>query len=108
RDYALLRVFPKTGKTHQIRVHLKSADLPLAIDALYNPNRAHAEPAIYLSSFKRGYQRSDEPERPLMSRLTLHAHRLAFNDLSGNRVELEAPLPKDFRATLNMLAKYDR
>src|SRR5688572_24221272 len=37
RQHALLRVFPKTGKTHQIRVHLKHVDAPLAVDALYNP-----------------------------------------------------------------------
>jgi 23S rRNA pseudouridine1911/1915/1917 synthase len=34
RGYALLRCFPKTGKTHQIRVHLKHAGLPLAVDPL--------------------------------------------------------------------------
>ena len=106
REYSLLRVFPKTGKTHQIRVHLQSIGLPLAIDPLYNTNQRHEEPAIRLSSFKRGYQRSQEQERPLIARLTLHAHRLSFADLRGNKVEVEAPLPKDFRAALNMLRKY--
>ncbi len=106
REYSLLRVFPKTGKTHQIRVHLQSIGLPLAIDPLYNSNQRHAEPTIRLSSFKRGYQRSQEEERPLIARLTLHAHRLSFADLAGNRVQVEAPLPKDFRVVLKMLRKY--
>ena len=107
RDYTLLRVFPKTGKTHQIRVHLQSIGLPLAFDPLYNPVHER-EPGIFLSSFKRGYRGSDEAERPLIDRLTLHAQRLAFVDRAGNRVALEAPLPKDFRAVLNMLHKYSR
>ncbi len=42
RGYTLIRAFPKTGKTHQIRVHLKHAGMPLAIDALYNPPRSAA------------------------------------------------------------------
>src|SRR4051794_27741724 len=37
RGYALVRCFPRTGKTHQLRVHLKHAGMPLAVDVLYNP-----------------------------------------------------------------------
>ncbi|HEX4792209.1 MAG TPA: RNA pseudouridine synthase [Humisphaera sp.] len=106
REYTLLRVFPKTGKTHQIRVHLRSAGMPLAIDPLYNPTHGH-EPGIFLSGFKKGYRASGE-ERPLISRLTLHAHRLTFADQAGQSTQIEAPLPKDFRAALNMLRKYAR
>jgi 23S rRNA pseudouridine955/2504/2580 synthase/23S rRNA pseudouridine1911/1915/1917 synthase len=103
--YTLLRVFPKTGKTHQIRVHLKSIALPLAIDPLYNPQ---APPAILLSSFKRNYRKGREEERPLISRLTLHAEKLSFKNLDGATMDLAAPLPKDFRATLTQLRKYGR
>jgi RluA family pseudouridine synthase len=103
KDFALLRCFPKTGKTHQIRVHLMHAGMPLAIDELYNPN---APPAIYLSDFKRGYRRGDADERPLIARLTLHAQRLTFLNIDQRPVTLDAELPKDFRALLNMLRKY--
>jgi 23S rRNA pseudouridine955/2504/2580 synthase/23S rRNA pseudouridine1911/1915/1917 synthase len=107
RQYTLLRVFPKTGKTHQIRVHLKSINLPLAIDPLYNSLPPGKDPALYLSSFKRGYQPSGSgDERPLISRLTLHAHRLTFNHPDGRRVTIEAPLPKDLRAAINQLTRH--
>jgi len=102
----LLRVFPKTGKTHQIRVHLAHIDLPLLIDPLYNPR---APGGLMLSQFKRDYRPSrGEEERPLISRLTLHAEKLRFEHPNGQRIELTAPLPKDFRAALNMLTKYAR
>jgi 23S rRNA pseudouridine1911/1915/1917 synthase len=103
--FTLLRVFPKTGKTHQIRVHLKSIGLPLAIDSLYNPAGPEG---IFLSSFKRGYRKSNDEERPLISRLTLHAQKLLFNNSDGSTQDLTAELPKDFRAALNMLRKYAR
>ena len=106
RDYALLRVMPRTGKTHQIRVHLRHAGMPLAIDLLYNPRAPGAPPGIFLSSFKRGYQAAPGGERPLIDRLTLHAQILRFDDRGGRRVIIEAPLPKDLRAALNMLRKY--
>jgi 23S rRNA-/tRNA-specific pseudouridylate synthase len=100
-----LRVFPKTGKTHQIRVHLRHAGLPLAVDQIYNPSPADREPGILLSRIKRDYRPGRGPERPLIARLTLHAHRLAFVAASGERIVLEAPIPKDFRATINQLSK---
>jgi 23S rRNA pseudouridine955/2504/2580 synthase/23S rRNA pseudouridine1911/1915/1917 synthase len=108
RHYTLLRVFPKTGKTHQIRVHLKHVGLPLAVDPLYNPLAPGTPVGLFLSSFKRGYRATrGEEERPLIARLTLHAERLRFAHLDGREIDLVAPLPKDFRATLNMLARHD-
>lgn len=108
RQWTLLRVFPKTGKTHQIRVHMKSANLPLAIDPIYNPKPPGEDAALYLSDFKRGYRPTREGiERPLISRLTLHAHRLTVSHpTTGQLMTIEAPLPKDFRATLNQLARH--
>ena len=44
-------------------------------------------------------------QAPARDRLTLHAEKLRFKDLAGTDVELVAPLPKDFRATLNQLSK---
>lgn len=107
RAYALLRLFPKTGKTHQIRVHLAHIGLPLAVDPLYHPARARAG-GILLSSFKRDYRPTGHPERPLIDRLTLHAHKLRFRDARGQAIGIEAPFPKDLRATLNTLGKYGR
>ena len=109
RLYTLLRVTPKTGKTHQIRVHLQSVGLPLAIDPLYNaPRGGGPSPGLLLSAFKRGYRPTGEAERPLIDRLTLHALKLKFETPGGGAVELEASPPKDFRAALNMLRKYGR
>jgi 23S rRNA pseudouridine1911/1915/1917 synthase len=66
---------PKTGRTHQIRVHAKAIDRPLVGDALYAPGRKT------VLGFKR---------------LALHAVKIAFNDLTGARIEVEAPYPEDF------------
>jgi 23S rRNA pseudouridine955/2504/2580 synthase/23S rRNA pseudouridine1911/1915/1917 synthase len=110
RGLALVRAFPKTGKTHQIRVHLKHAGLPLAVDPLYNaqpPARGRKAGGVYLSTIKRGYQlKRGGEEAPLIDRLTLHAEALAFTAPGGERLRLECPLPKDFRAALNQLRKH--
>ncbi len=106
RDFALFRVFPRTGKTHQIRVHLRHVGLPLAIDPLYNPPEPGQPIGIFLSAFKRRYQAGSERERPLIDRLTLHAEKLRLKKMDQTEVELIAPMPKDFRAVLNMLTKY--
>jgi 23S rRNA pseudouridine1911/1915/1917 synthase len=76
---AFLKVNPKTGRTHQIRVHLASIGHPIVGDVLYGKKM----PRI-----------GDEAGGA--ARLMLHAASLAFADDNGNSYEFEAPLPVDF------------
>jgi len=103
RGWTLLRVLPRTGRTHQIRATLAHLGCPIAADPLYGQAGG-----LLLSTFKRGYKPPrDHPERPLLGRLGLHAHRLAFEDPGGGgEVALEADPPKDFRVALEKLRRY--
>jgi RluA family pseudouridine synthase len=103
RRYSVLRCFPKTGKTHQIRVHLASIGLPLAVDPVYNARAGE----LFLSHFKHDYRTNRQGvERPLIARLTLHAEKLSFDSPSGQRIQAAAMLPKDFRAAWNQLQRH--
>jgi 23S rRNA pseudouridine955/2504/2580 synthase/23S rRNA pseudouridine1911/1915/1917 synthase len=94
-----------TGRTHQIRVHMKHLGHPIACDPMYGDGKP-----LLISQFKKNYKRSqsEEEERPILSRLALHAAQLSFKGLNGEEMNLEAPLPKDLRATLNQLGKQVR
>ena len=99
RQFTLVRAFPKTGKTHQLRVHFAHLGHPLAIDPLYGS----AEP-IFLSQHKRNYRATrGEEERPLIARLTLHAHRITFEHPTAGKMTVEAEPPKDLRAAMRQL-----
>jgi len=102
-QYSLVEVVPRSGRTHQIRIHFKSVGHPLAIDELYG--NAHG---IFLSQFKKNYRlKEDETERPLMNRLTLHAFELQFTHFRNHEpIVIQALLPKDFSGLLNQLRKY--
>lgn len=84
--YSLLEVTIKTGRTHQIRVHLASEGLPILGDDKYGDfelNKALQKPAV------------GEGVVPLR-RMFLHAWRLQFNHpASGERIELTCPLPPE-------------
>ena len=101
RGYTLLRAYPRSGRQHQIRVHASAIGLPLLVDDLYTE-----QSAFFLSTIKRSYRDYGREERPLIDRLTLHAHRLGFDHpATGEAVTFEAEPPKDFRAVVNQLRK---
>lgn len=91
-----------TGRTHQIRVHMKHLGNPIVCDPLYGDGKP-----VLLSQIKSKFKLSqaDDEERPILSRLALHAAQLSFKNMNGKEINLEAPLPKDLRATLNQLGK---
>jgi len=108
----LLAVYPVTGRTHQIRVHLSAVGLPLAIDPIYSSLRP-----LYLSDFKPDYRLGKGREEiPLIERLTLHAYQIvippqpALSEAEGAGIQpysFIAPLDKKFAATLKMLTKHN-
>ncbi|KAA2245593.1 RluA family pseudouridine synthase [Chitinophaga agrisoli] len=101
--YSLVKLEIHTGRTHQIRVHMKHMGHPIAVDELYG----NASP-ILLSAIKKKFRlgKFTEEERPLMSRLALHAWQLQFKDQQGADQVVEAPLPKDMQAVLSQLRKH--
>lgn len=105
RHFTLAEALLKTGRTHQVRVHFQSIGYPLAVDALYGRRSAFYLSEIKGKSYKSG--KFSPEERPLMDRTSLHASRLRIDHpATGERVEFQAALPKDFHAVLNQLRKW--
>ena len=104
KHYSLVSANIKTGRTHQVRIHLASIGHPLAVDSLYGRKEQFFLSELKLKKYKNGkYQE----EKPLVSRTTLHAHQLSFDHpVSGERLSFEAEPPKDLRALLNQLRKW--
>jgi 23S rRNA pseudouridine955/2504/2580 synthase/23S rRNA pseudouridine1911/1915/1917 synthase len=100
--YSFVQFQIHTGRTHQIRVHMKNLGHPVVCDPLYGDGKA-----VLISGLKKKYNlsKNELEERPILGRLALHAFQLAFIDINGKKIELEAPLHKDIRATLQQLAK---
>ena len=100
--YSLLQFRIHTGRTHQIRVHMKDIGHPIVCDPLYGDGKP-----VLVSSLKSKFKLSKdvEEERPILGRLALHAFQLSFTDMDDDLVSIEAPLPKDMRATIQQLQK---
>lgn len=81
-EFSYVEVAPKTGRTHQIRVHFKAINHPVVCDRLYAPKRPCAL----------GF-----------NRVALHASGLIFRDQAGEKRQVAAPLPPDFLKALDEL-----
>ncbi len=87
--FTYLEVRPKTGRTHQIRVHMKFINHPVVGDTLYNPNGPLPSLPLTKGEEKGG------------GRMFLHAKSIVFKDLKGKIVKIESPLPLEFQKVIN-------
>ena len=107
--YALLRARPKTGRTHQIRLHFTHIGCPVLCDRLYGGRSQITELELIPRDKVRQYEESTggAEARPILSRHALHAYRLAFSHpTTGQKVQFEAPLPDDMGRTLEFLRRW--
>lgn len=100
--YAWVQFRIYTGRTHQIRIHMKNIEHPIVCDEVYGDGKP-----VLLSSLKSRFKlsKNEEEERPILSRLALHAYKLKFTGADGKEYDFEVAPPKDLRATLQQLEK---
>jgi 23S rRNA pseudouridine955/2504/2580 synthase len=102
QSHALVRVVPRTGRTHQIRVHLRAKGHPIVGD----PDYGSGAPLL-LSQLKPHFkQRRGIDEKPLLARMFLHAEILELPTLAGGTVRVRAPLPAELEMVLTKLRRY--
>jgi len=97
--YTYAKAYPKTGRTHQIRVHLASVGCPVLADKAYS-----TRDKLLLSHLTRTVVEHDEV---LLQRQALHAHVLRFqHPILGTWIEAVAPLPMEMLRTMEALREY--
>lgn len=107
-DFTYVRLFPKTGRTHQLRVHLRHLGHPIVADKLYGGRealgRSYLDPAQPTRRDSRKPKEIVDDADVLIRRQALHAYRLSFrHPVSGVELSFEAPLPADMENTLSAL-----
>jgi 23S rRNA pseudouridine955/2504/2580 synthase/23S rRNA pseudouridine1911/1915/1917 synthase len=103
KRFSLLEVYPETGRTHQIRVHLKAIGNSLAVDPVYSRFSR-----LGIEHLKRIRSMEGEHEVSLISRLTLHAYKLEINTPNiKKKYSFTANIPKDMMAAVKALRKWD-
>lgn len=102
RGYTVFKCELAMGRPHQIRVHLKRAGCPVAGDALYGGRQ------LFLSSLKPDYRaKQNEPERPLIGRVALHAAELTIlHPMNATPVKIASPWPKDISVAVKYLRRF--
>lgn len=98
RGFTYVQLLPKTGRTHQLRVHMRHLKTPIVADKLYSGSSQ-----LLLSEINPEMS----AESPLIARQALHAFRLAFrHPVTEKPMEFEAPLPEDMSLTLAAIRRH--
>jgi RluA family pseudouridine synthase len=102
KGYTYLRCKPRSGRTHQIRVHLQHRQLPIVGDQLYGGA------PLMLSSLKRDYRlKKNRTENPLINRVALHAHQLTLaHPITSEPISISSPIPHDMEVALKFLRRH--
>lgn len=94
-------IFPKTGRTHQIRVHLSSVKHPILNDSLYKGGQE------LIDSFHQNFRKDIKKILKCISRVALHAYKIKFvHPVSKEKVDFTAPIPDDFKQVLEVLDEF--
>jgi 23S rRNA pseudouridine1911/1915/1917 synthase len=102
-----LKISPKTGRTHQIRVHLDHIGTPVLCDRLY-AGHARITRGELLQRFARKQAPRAEDADVLLDRQALHARRIEFtHPLTGQAITIESPIPADIESVLDTLRSAD-
>ncbi len=100
--FSWIEARPLTGRTHQIRAHLADLGISIVCDPLYSGNQK----PVRLSDIKRSWRGDVYEERPLLSRLALHAYQLEIkHPKTGEKMVFTAPYQKDMDSLRKQLAK---
>ncbi len=110
-DFTYVRLLPKTGRTHQLRVHMRHIGHPIVADRLYGGRAALTRSYLAGADSERSLRRKPKDgatasgtDDILICRQALHAHRLAFRHPATHAaVDFEAPLADDIENTLAAL-----
>ena len=103
RGFSYVEVWPKTGRTHQIRVHMGSIGHPCVADSEYGKRDA-----LFLRDLGvESDPRVADPKEPVLMRQALHAFWIQFvHPATGETVEYSAPVAKDMELVLELLRTY--
>ncbi len=101
--YSWVKFEIHTGRTHQIRLHMKHIGNSIVCDEIYGDGKP-----VLISSLKKKYNlaKKEDEEKPILNRLALHSYQLQFQ-LNNEQFALEAEPPKEFRALLQQLRKHN-
>jgi 23S rRNA pseudouridine1911/1915/1917 synthase len=102
--FALVRAHPKTGRTHQVRLHLAHIRCPVLCDKQYGSRSRITAGELRAITRQKRLASGTADDAVLLNRQALHAHCLGFiHPLSGKPLTFEAPLPEDMLLVLKIL-----
>jgi 23S rRNA pseudouridine1911/1915/1917 synthase len=105
--FAVLNVFPKTGRTHQIRVHLAHIGCPVLCDRLY-AGHAQITRGQLKRRLARGLPLRENDAEVILERQALHAAKIEFaHPKTGEAMSIAAPLPADMQRVIEVLDASD-